>query len=93
MCAQMVDFSKFGHISPSHNSFITYTTTLCCMVNKLLYCLQEKYFTAYQSFISEKAIYVLCWKTQEGEKGIQKLKEWLLLIKVKNITAVCSIDI
>ena len=46
------------------------------------YYTQEEYSAAHQCFITDRCLYVLCWRACDGEDGILELKEWLLTIKV-----------
>ena len=44
---------------------------------------QREYYTTHQYFISKRALYLVCWKLSEEEKGIGELANWLSNIQTR----------
>jgi GTPase SAR1 family protein len=44
---------------------------------------QREYYTTHQYFISRRAIYLVCWKLSEEEKGIDEIHQWLSNIQTR----------
>ena len=43
---------------------------------------QEVYYATHQCFLSRNTLYLVVWSMEEGEKGIEYLRPWLLNIQV-----------
>ena len=43
---------------------------------------QEVYYATHQCFLSRNTLYLVVWSMEEGDKGIDYLKPWLLNIQV-----------
>lgn len=43
---------------------------------------QEVYYATHQCFLSRNTLYLVVWSLEEGDKGIEYLKPWLLNIQV-----------
>ena len=43
---------------------------------------QEVYYATHQCFLSRNTLYLLVWNMEEGEKGINFLRPWLLNVQV-----------
>lgn len=43
---------------------------------------QEVYYATHQCFLSRNTLYLVVWSLEEGDKGIDYLKPWLLNIQV-----------
>ena len=43
---------------------------------------QEVYYATHQCFLSRNTLYLVVWSIEEGEKGIEYLRPWLLNIQV-----------
>ena len=44
---------------------------------------QKEYYTTHQYFISKRALYLVCWKLTEEEKGINEIHHWLSNIQTR----------
>jgi GTPase SAR1 family protein len=44
---------------------------------------QREYYTTHQYFISKRALYLVCWKLSEEEKGINEIHHWLTNIQTR----------
>jgi GTPase SAR1 family protein/Leucine-rich repeat (LRR) protein len=44
---------------------------------------QREYYSTHQYFISKRAIYLVCWKLSEEEKGINEIHQWLSNIQTR----------
>ncbi len=44
---------------------------------------QKEYYTTHQYFISKRALYLVCWKLTEEEKGINEIQHWLSNIQTR----------
>ncbi|CAF0874165.1 unnamed protein product, partial [Brachionus calyciflorus] len=52
---------------------------------------QKEYYTTHQYFISKRAIYLVCWKMTEEEKGINEIHHWLSNIQTRAPGSPCII--
>jgi len=43
---------------------------------------QEVYYATHQCFLSRNTLYLVVWNMEEGDKGIDYLRPWLLNIQV-----------
>ena len=43
---------------------------------------QEVYYATHQCFLSRNTLYLVVWSMEEGNKGIDYLRPWLLNIQV-----------
>ena len=43
---------------------------------------QEVYYATHQCFLSRNTLYLVVWSMEEGDKGIEYLRPWLLNIQV-----------
>ena len=46
---------------------------------------QEVYYATHQCFLSRNTLYLVVWNMEEGEKGIDFLRPWLLNIQVSSL--------
>ena len=44
---------------------------------------QREYYATHQYFISKRALYLVCWKLTEQEKGINEIMTWLINIQTR----------
>jgi GTPase SAR1 family protein len=44
---------------------------------------QKEYYTTHQYFISKRALYLVCWKLSDEEKGIGEIHHWLSNIQTR----------
>lgn len=44
---------------------------------------QKEYYSTHQYFISKRALYLVCWKLSEEEKGIVEIQNWLVNIQTR----------
>ena len=42
---------------------------------------QEVYYATHQCFLSRNTLYLVVWSMEEGDKGVDYLKPWLLNIQ------------
>ena len=47
---------------------------------------QEVYYATHQCFLSRNTLYLVVWSMEEGDKGIDYLRPWLLNIQVPDCT-------
>ena len=52
---------------------------------------QEVYYATHQCFLSRNTLYLVVWSMEEGDKGIDYLKPWLLNIQVCLCVCVCAV--
>lgn len=52
---------------------------------------QKEYYTTHQYFISKRAVYLVCWKMTEQEKGINEIHHWLSNIQTRAPGSPCII--
>lgn len=50
---------------------------------------QEVYYATHQCFLSRNTLYLVVWSMEEGDKGIDYLKPWLLNIQVLLVLPSC----
>jgi GTPase SAR1 family protein len=44
---------------------------------------QREYYSTHQYFLSKRALYLVCWKLSEEEKGINEIHHWLTNIQTR----------
>lgn len=46
---------------------------------------QEVYYATHQCFLSRNTLYLVVWSMEEGDRGIEYLRPWLLNIQVGRV--------
>ena len=72
----------------SNSSFINLHNTVQKQFGPITYRVwdfagQREYIAIHQYFISKRALYLVCWKLTEEEKGINEIHSWLLNIQTR----------
>jgi hypothetical protein len=44
---------------------------------------KKEYYTTHQYFLSKRAVYLICWKLTDEDKGINEIHTWLLNIQTR----------
>lgn len=47
---------------------------------------QEEYYVTHQCFLTNRALYLLIWNVEDGQRGIDSLSVWLQNMQVSLIT-------